>query len=98
MNLGLYPYRNFTGESHIMSELKVMMFDEGTDHNIRCRLVSDWFKIESYVPNKEKLLSEIDKNDPDVVFIDLDIYVQIDGIKTTHTIRTQFDIPVMYIR
>ncbi len=31
-----------------MEGLKMMMFDEGADHKIRYRFISDWFKIDSY--------------------------------------------------
>ena len=52
-------------------------------------------KIDSYVP-EEKLLSEIEKINPDVIVIDLDLYARIDGIETTEKIRDQFDIPIWY--
>jgi CheY-like chemotaxis protein len=48
------------------------------------------------VPDKERLLSEIKKNEPDVVLIDMNLYAKIDGIETTQKIRSQFDIPVLY--
>ena len=63
-----------------MSEQSVMMFEEGTDKGIRCRFISEWFKIESYLYTREKLLSEIEKNRPDIVVLDLDLYARIDGI------------------
>jgi DNA-binding response OmpR family regulator len=80
-----------------MSEQKVMLFEDGFDQGIRCRFISKWFKIDSYVPTKEKLLSEIEKNNPDVVFLDLDLYAKIDGIETSRKIRKQFNVPVMYV-
>ncbi len=79
-----------------MSELKVMLFEDGFDQGIKCRFISERFKIDSYVPTKEKLLSEIEKNNPDVVFLDLDLYAKIDGIEISRKIRNQFDVPVMY--
>ena len=78
-------------------ETSVMMFDEGAEHNIRCRFVSNWFKIDSYFYTKEKLLSEIERNRPDVVALNLDLYAKIDGIETSRMIRNQFDVPVMYV-
>jgi CheY-like chemotaxis protein len=77
-----------------MSGLKLMMLDEGNNQGIRYRFISDWFKIDSYVA-KENLLSEIEKIDPDVVVMDLDLYTRIDGIETTEQIR-DFDIPIWY--
>jgi len=81
----------------IMSEQKMMLFENGFDHGIRCRFVSEWFKIDSYIYTKEKLLSEIEKNNPDVVVLDLDLYEKIDGIEISRKIRNQFDIPVWYV-
>jgi len=52
-------------------------------------------KIDSYVP-EERLLSEIEKINPDVIVINLDLYARIDGIETTEKIRDQFDIPIWY--
>lgn len=80
-----------------MSEQSVMMFEEGTDKGIRCRFISEWFKIESYVYTGEKLLLEIEKTNPDVVVMDLDLYAKIDGIETSRKIRSQFDVPLMYV-
>ena len=80
-----------------MSEQSVMMLEMGTDKGIRCRVVSEWFKVDSYVYTKEKLLSEIEKNKPDVVVMDLDLYAKMDGIETSRKIRSQFDVPVMYV-
>ena len=80
-----------------MSGVKMMMFDNGTDLGIRCRFISEWYKIDTYVPDKEGVLSEIKKNNPDVVLMDLNLYAEIDGIETTRTIRSQYNIPVMYM-
>ena len=79
-----------------MSGLKLMMFDNGTGTGIRCRFISEWCKAESFVPDTERLLLEIEKNDPDVVLIDLNVYARIDGIETSRRIRSKFNIPVMY--
>jgi len=79
-----------------MEGLRVMSFEAGYKRGIKCRFISQWFKIDSYVPGKKGLLSAILKNQPDVVLIDSNLYAQIDGIKTTRTIRHQFNIPVIY--
>lgn len=52
--------------------------------------------MNSYVYTKENLLSEIEKNKPDVVVMGLDLYATMDGIETSRKIRNRFDIPVMY--
>ena len=80
-----------------MAELTMMLFEKGPENNIRCRAINGWFKMDSYVSSKEKLLLEIGKIKPDVVVMDLDLYAKIDGIETSRKIRSQFDIPVMYV-
>jgi len=42
-------------------------------------------------------MSEIEKTNPDVVVIDLELYAKIDGIETTRRIRSQFNVPVIYV-
>jgi len=79
-----------------MPRLSMMMFDNGTGTGIRCRFISEWYKSESFVPDTERLLSEIEKNDPDVILIDMDVYARIDGIETSRMIRSKFNVPVMY--
>jgi CheY-like chemotaxis protein len=75
----------------------LMMLDMEFDQAIRCRHISEWFKMDSYVPSIEGLLAEIERNKPDVVVMDLDLYAMMDGIETSRKIRSQFDIPVMYV-
>ena len=80
-----------------MSLQSVMKLEMGTDQTIRCRFVSKWFKIDSYVYTKEGMFSEIEKNKPDVVLMDLDLYEKMDGIETSRRIRNRFDVPVVYV-
>jgi len=79
-----------------MSVPSIMMFDEGFDQGIRCRFVSEWFKIESYVYSNARLFSEIEKTHPDVVVMDLNLYAKIDGIETSRKIRYKFGVAVVY--
>lgn len=79
-----------------MSELSLLMVD-GESDMIRCRFICNWFRVDSYVSNKERLLSEIERNNPDVIVMDLDLYARIDGIETSKKIRTQFGVPVVYV-
>jgi len=37
-----------------MSVQSIMMFEEGFDWGIRCRFVSEWCRMDSYVSSKEK--------------------------------------------
>ena len=80
-----------------MAELTMMLFEEGPENNIRCRAINGWFKRDSYVSTQENLLSEIEKVEPNVVALDLGLYKKIDGIETSRLIRSQFDLPVMYV-
>jgi DNA-binding response OmpR family regulator len=49
------------------------------------------------VYSNAKLFSEIERTHPDIVVMDLDLYVKIDGIETSRLIRSQFGVPVMYV-
>jgi CheY-like chemotaxis protein len=80
-----------------MSGLRAMFLDEGSNKNIRCRFISDWCKVESNVNSNASLFLEIEKTHPDVVVMDLDLYAKIDGIETSRRIRSQFDVPVIYV-
>ena len=72
-----------------MAELTMMLLEKGPENNIRCRAINGWFKRDSYLFQRENLFSEIEKINPDVVFIDLDLYAKIDGIETSRKIRYQ---------
>jgi len=80
-----------------VSGLTMMLFEKGPKNNIRFRVINGWFKMDSYIYTKEKLLSEIERNRPDVVAFSLDLYAKIDGIETSRKIRSQFDVPVVYV-
>ena len=82
---------------YIKSKLSLMIFENGLNQGIRCRFICDWFRVDSYVSDKEGIISELEKNMPDVVVMDLGLYARIDGIETSKQIRLQFDIPVMYV-
>ena len=81
-----------------MPGLKAMFLDEGPNNKIRCRFICDWCKVESNVYSNARLFLEIKKTNPDVVVMDLDLYAKINGIETSRKIRSQFDVPVMYVR
>ena len=80
-----------------MPGLRAMFLDEEPNGKARCRFICDWCKVESYVHSNARLFSEIEETHPDVVVMDLDLYAKIDGIETSKRIRSQFDIPVIYI-
>ena len=79
-----------------MPKASFMMFDEGFDQEIRCRFISEWFKIDSHVSSKETLVSDIGRNKLYVVVIDLGLYAKMDWIETSRRIRNRFDVPVVY--
>jgi two-component SAPR family response regulator len=72
------------------------MFDEGSDHKIRYRFISEWFRIDSSMSAKEQIILEIERNCPDIVLLNSDLYNKIDVIETAQNIRSLFDIPVTY--
>jgi two-component SAPR family response regulator len=79
-----------------MEGKKIMMFDGGSDHKIRYRFVSEWFKIDSSMSAKEQIILEIERNCPDIVLLNSDLYNKIDVIETAQNIRSLFDIPVSF--
>ena len=83
-----------------MAGKRVMILEEGAqlESGIRFRFISDYYKVSSYISSSQRLLYEIKINKPDVILLDLKIYDWIDGIKTTQTIRSKYDIPIVYIR
>ena len=80
-----------------MSELQAIFLDEGHDHKISFKYISKYFKVESHIQTIQELMSEIEKTNPDVVVINLELYAKIDGIETSRRIRSQFDVPVIYV-
>jgi CheY-like chemotaxis protein len=80
-----------------MLGLKALFLDVGHNGNIRCRFFCDWYKIDSYFHSNARLFLEIERTHPDVVLMDLDLYSRIDGVETSRRIRSQFDVPVMYV-
>ena len=79
-----------------MSGLKMMMFDEGAGQEIRCRFISEWFKLDSYVSDKEGLIPEIKKLKPNAVILDMNLFDKIGGIETKRKIEGRFDFPIWY--
>ena len=80
-----------------MPGLRAMFLDEGPNGKVRCRFICDYCKVECNVHSNARLFSEIEKTHPDVVVMDLNLYAKIDGIETSRKIRSQFDVPVMYV-
>ena len=80
-----------------MDAQSVMWLEMATDKGIRCRMGKEGFMIYSYVYSIEDLMLEIEKNKPDVVVMDLDLYERMDGIETSRKIRNRFDVPVVYV-
>ncbi len=75
------------------------MFEADEKMGMRCTFIGERCKIDSYTyATGEELLLEIKKHNPDVVFLDLNLYASIDGTKTSQIIQCQYNIPVLYIR
>ena len=80
-----------------MAELTMMVCGKGPENNIWCRAINGWFKMDSYVSSRGKLLLEIERVKPDVVVLDLGLYEKINGIETSRRIRSQLGVPVVYV-
>jgi hypothetical protein len=80
--------QNLLGGFYDMAESKVMLFEADEKMGMKCRFISEWCKIVSYIyATREWLLLEIKKHNPDVVFLDLNLYAGIDGIKNSKIIK-----------
>lgn len=55
------------------------------------------YVLESFVHSNARLFSEIEKTHPDVVVVDLYLHAKINGIETSRIIRSQFDVPVIFV-
>jgi len=97
MNIGLAIGNHNGWEDNTMLGLKSMFLDGGPNKNTRCKFICDWCKVESYVYSNARLFSEIEKTNPDIVVMDLDLYAKIDGVETSRKIRSQFDVSVWYV-
>ncbi len=53
--------------------------------------------VTSVVAYGEKVIEKIKENEPDVVLMDIILKGEIDGIEAAEEIRTQYDIPVIFI-
>ena len=80
-----------------MPVTNIMMLDEGVNRSIRCRFICNWLRVESHVHTNARLFAEIEKTHSDVVVMDLGLYARIDVVETSRLIRSQFDIPVIYL-
>ncbi len=72
--------------------------DEGiVAEDIRCSLESYGYSVIGIAASGEEALLQIEKNEPDLVFMDIVLTGEIDGIDTAEKIVARFDIPVIYL-
>lgn len=55
------------------------------------------YEITATVPTGEQALTEIEKNTPDIILMDIVLEGKLDGIDTANIIRKQYAIPVLYL-
>ena len=79
-----------------MQEGKKLVKIEDADNKLRCRFISKWFKIDSYVSDTEGPIPELEKLNPDAVILEMDLFDRIGGIETKRKVESQFEIPVWY--
>ena len=77
----------------------IMAFQESNNNTgIWCRLISEYCKADFYVSDKEELLLAVQNNNPNLVFIDVNLFEKIDGIETSKIIQNHFNTQVMCLR
>jgi hypothetical protein len=90
--------QNLSGGFYYMAKSKVMLFEADEKMGMRCTFIGERYKIVSHTyVTGNGLLLEIKKHNPDVVFLDSDLYAKIDEIETTQVIRCQYGVPIYYI-
>jgi len=65
--------------------------------DIRRTLQHMGYSVPSIVASGEKAIKEVEKNNPDLVLMDIVLKGEMDGIEVAEQIRSRFDIPVVYL-
>lgn len=71
--------------------------DEAIALTIKNNLQSLGNKANSFVESVEEALEKIEIDKPDIVLMDLDLNVKLNGVETAEIIKKQFGVPVIFI-
>ena len=65
--------------------------------NISLQLKSLGFNVISIIPRGEEVLPFIEKNQPDIILMDINLKGDLDGIDIVHLIQKKYLIPIIYL-
>ena len=82
-----------------MPKAKILIVEDDliAAKDIEGRLQSFGYEVTAIVSSGSGALSQIKKNPPDLVLMDIKLRDEMDGIETADLIRIRFDIPVVYV-
>ncbi len=82
-----------------MTETQILVVEDESiiAEDIRRTLQNLGYSVPSIVASGEKAIKEVEKNNPDLVLMDIVLQGEMDGIEATEQIRSRFDIPVVYL-
>ncbi|UKN01596.1 response regulator [Paracrocinitomix mangrovi] len=83
-----------------MSEVKKIFITEDefiVSKNLESKLKTLGYEVTGTSPSGEEAIQKIRKNPPDIVLMDIMLAGEMDGIETAKMIRSEFDIPVIFL-
>lgn len=82
-----------------MSEARILVVEDEriVAEDIRRTLQNLGYSVPPIVASGEKAIKEVEKNNPDLVLMDIVLKGEMDGIEVAEQIRSRFDIPVVYL-
>ncbi|MBW2204117.1 MAG: response regulator, partial [Deltaproteobacteria bacterium] len=79
------------------AEILIVEDDGVVARDIQNRLENLGFEVYAIVPSGEKAIQKAKEDSPDLVLMDIMLKGEMDGTVAAEQIRSQFDIPVVYL-
>ena len=82
-----------------MIETRVLVVEDEAivAHDLRLRLQELGYSIAASVPSGEEAVQQAAALHPDLVLMDIQLAGDLDGVAAAEQIRTQYDIPVIFL-
>ena len=82
-----------------MAKAKILVVEDESiiAMDIAMSLESLGYEVTATVPSGEQAIEKVAEDKPDLIFMDIVIKGEMDGIETAERIRSQFNIPVVYL-
>jgi len=79
------------------TKILIVEDDQITAADLRLVLEKKGYKVVGIVPTGEEALTMVESESPDLVFMDIRLKGEMDGIETAKVIESQFQIPVIFL-